>query len=217
MYLFYLNGVQFPIAPSKISIHHKSNNTVVNLIDGDVNVLKSPALKEIEFDLLLPRKRYPFSSKIHLDPSIYISALELLKTTKKVSQFMIIRTMPNGSLLFPTNIKCTLEDFTVKEDASEGFDVIVSVKLKQYRKYGLKEVKITEKENIKTASVQNIRTAETAPTNKTHTVKNGDSLFNIAKKNLGDGSRWKEIYELNKDKISNPNLIYPDQILTLPT
>ena len=52
--------------------------------------------------------------------------------------------------------------------------------------------------------------------NKTYIVKKGDCLYNIAKKELGDGARWKEIYNLNKDKIENPDLIYPDQKLTLP-
>jgi len=49
-----------------------------------------------------------------------------------------------------------------------------------------------------------------------YTVKSGDNLWNIAKKELGDGTRWKEIYDLNKDKISNPNLIYKDQKLEIP-
>ena len=61
------------------------------------------------------------------------------------------------------------------------------------------------------------RETTNAPKAASYTVKSGDCLWNIAKKQLGDGSRWKEIYELNKDKIKNPNLIYPDQSLTLPS
>lgn len=49
-----------------------------------------------------------------------------------------------------------------------------------------------------------------------YTVEGGDSLWAIATKFLGDGTRWKEIYELNTDTISNPNLIYPGQILRIP-
>ena len=33
----------------------------------------------------------------------------------------------------------------------------------------------------------------------TYTIKSGDSLSGIAQEQLGDASRWKEIYELNKD------------------
>ena len=52
---------------------------------------------------------------------------------------------------------------------------------------------------------------------KTYTVKSGDSLWKIAQKQLGDGTRWREIYELNQDIVGgNPNLIYPGQIYNLP-
>ena len=47
-------------------------------------------------------------------------------------------------------------------------------------------------------------------------MKKGDCLWNIAKLLLGDGSRYTEIYALNRDKITNPNLIYPGQVLTIP-
>ena len=50
----------------------------------------------------------------------------------------------------------------------------------------------------------------------THTVKAGDNLSKIAAEYLGDSGRWKEIYEANKDVISNPNAIYVGQTLTIP-
>ena len=50
----------------------------------------------------------------------------------------------------------------------------------------------------------------------TYTVQSGDSLSAIAKSKLGSASKWQEIYELNKDILSNPNLIYPGQKLKIP-
>ena len=50
----------------------------------------------------------------------------------------------------------------------------------------------------------------------TYVVKSGDSLSKIAKELLGDAKRWKEIFEANKDKIRDPNLIYPGQELRIP-
>lgn len=50
---------------------------------------------------------------------------------------------------------------------------------------------------------------------KTYIVVKGDSLWKIAKIKLGDGRRYIEIYNLNKDKIKNPNMIYIGQELVL--
>lgn len=47
-------------------------------------------------------------------------------------------------------------------------------------------------------------------------VKKGDTLWGIAQRLLGDGTRWREIYDLNKDQIKNPDLIYPGQVFKLP-
>ncbi len=47
-------------------------------------------------------------------------------------------------------------------------------------------------------------------------VKSGDSLSKIAKQQLGDYSRWTEIYDNNRDTIKNPNLIYPGMQLSIP-
>ncbi len=51
---------------------------------------------------------------------------------------------------------------------------------------------------------------------RTYTVVPGDSLSKIAKRELGDANKWNAIYEANRDKISNPDLIHPGQVLTLP-
>lgn len=45
-----------------------------------------------------------------------------------------------------------------------------------------------------------------------YTVVSGDSLSKIAKRILGNGNRWPEIYAQNKRVIgSNPDLIHPGQ------
>ena len=50
----------------------------------------------------------------------------------------------------------------------------------------------------------------------TYTVVSGDSLSRIAAKYLGDGARWREIYNMNKKVIgSNPDLIYPGQVFEI--
>jgi nucleoid-associated protein YgaU len=51
---------------------------------------------------------------------------------------------------------------------------------------------------------------------KTYTVQPGDTMQKIAQAVYGDGSRWKEIFEANRDTISDPNLIQVGQELVIP-
>lgn len=216
-YTFYLDGVQLPVTPSKLETKIKNNNKTINLInEGDVNVLKLPGLTELSFEAMIPQVNYPFATATR-KASHYLNKLEDLKTSKEPFQFIVVRMNPSGKMLFNTNIKVSLEDYTVSEDAKNGIDLTIKVKLKQYKAYSTKTVKVVVKKNkTKKATVQKKRTTEKAPKKKTYTVKKGDCLWNIAKKYLGNGARYTEIYNLNKDKIKNPNLIYVGQVLTLP-
>ena len=50
----------------------------------------------------------------------------------------------------------------------------------------------------------------------TYVVGAGDTLTSIARNVLGDGSRWREIYELNRDKLDNPDLLFEGLELRMP-
>lgn len=51
---------------------------------------------------------------------------------------------------------------------------------------------------------------------RTYTVQAGDNLSKIAKALLGDASRWRDIFEANKDTIRNPDVIRVGQELIIP-
>ena len=219
-YKFYLNKMLFPVAPSKLELKTKNQNkTMVLMNDGEINMLKQAGLTNISFDLLLPNVLYPFADyeEDEFKPAGYfLKELERLKVEQKPFMFYVERPLPNGKLLFETNMKVSLEDYTIKENANQGFDVVVAVKLKQYKDYGTKLVKVSENN---TATVETQRETSNSPEpNKstTYTVKNGDTLWAIAKAAYGDGSKYTVIFDANKDIISNPSLIYPGQVITLP-
>jgi nucleoid-associated protein YgaU len=58
--------------------------------------------------------------------------------------------------------------------------------------------------------------AGTSGTQHTYTVKPGDSLSKIAKHELGDANAYMEIFNLNRDQLSDPDKIQPGQVLKLP-
>lgn len=215
-YVFYLGSVMLPVTPGALQVKINGNNETMTLInEGEINLLKQPGLTEVAFDALLPNVSYPFSNGRAQTAGYYLSILEQLKASQKGFQFIVSRSLPSGKGLFSTNLKVSLEEYTIKEDAEkEGPDVKVSIKLKQYKDYGTKTCTITKDG---TAVLSESRETDNAPqAGSTYTVKKGDCLWKIAKQFYDNGSDYSKIYELNKDKISNPNLIYPGQVLTMP-
>lgn len=217
----YLADVLMPITPSKVTVKINNQNDTFTLINGEeINVLQSAGLTSVTFELLFPQVPYPFANKEAQSAQYYLTHLERLKTGKQPFQWILHRTKPDGTSLFFSNLTVALEEYEIKEDAEEGFDIIVSVKLKQWRAYGTKKVNVKQptapNEKAKVSVQKPPREQANAPKISTYTVKKGDCLWNIAKKYLGNGARYSEIYDLNKSKIQNPNLIYPGQVLTLP-
>lgn len=49
-----------------------------------------------------------------------------------------------------------------------------------------------------------------------HTVESGDTLWAVSEKALGKGSRYMEIFEANRPMLSDPDKIYPGQVLRIP-
>lgn len=218
MYYFYMGSVLLPIAPEKFTLKVNNANKTMTLInEGQINFLKEAGLTELEFDALIPAVRYSFAKydSGFKPTSFFTNHFEKLKTSKEPFQFIVSRKMPDGKVLFDTNMSVSLESYTIKEESKNGFDLLISFKLKQYRPFGTKIVKVSDKK----ATVKNTRPTNDSPAPKqdtTHKVVIGDTLWNLAKHFYGDGSKYTKIYEANKDKIQNPNLIYENQVLVIP-
>jgi nucleoid-associated protein YgaU len=55
-----------------------------------------------------------------------------------------------------------------------------------------------------------------APAQATYTVKPGDTLSKIAQHLLGNANAYMEIFNANRDQLSDPNRIQPGQVLKIP-
>lgn len=221
MYTFYFDyegdHVQLPIAPSSFTMKINGKNKVIELLNlGDVNILKDPGLTDLSFNILLPGQEYPFAiypDKRFRKPSYYTERFKSYKKDKKPILFTITRESPWKELLFDIKMMVSLESYTIEEKAGEEGDLYVALELKEYKEY-LTQV-VTMKDTVDgkvTATIKKQRPSKTPA--KSHTVKSGDTLWAIAKKELNDGSKFSEIAKLNN--IKNPNVIRPGQVLKLP-
>ena len=228
-YDFYLDGVQLPIPPPKLEIKVTNKNKIVDLINtGEVNILKKEGLSEISFEAEFTHNKLPFYRGAFRDVQFFLSKLELLKTDCKPFQFIVSRELGN-KVLFNTNIKVSLEEYAISEDAENGSDTKVAIKLKQYRDYSTKKLVLappkneTDRPNVKIEPKRVDSVNATNTKTKTYTVKAGDSLWSICQKQLGNGSLYKKVYELNKTMMDKANkgkkvpkyTIYKGQVLRL--
>ncbi len=217
MYTFWIGTMPLPITPGQLEIKTPSKNKTVTLInEGEVSLLKKSGLKEISFKALLPQTKYPFANYNlgAYDATAFIVALKALDASKIPFPFVVTRMTPKGKPLFFTSMMVTLEDYTLDEDSENGLDVMLNITLKEYKYYGTTIFKeIVEANGRKAIAVSKARDTASKVIPKTYTVKKGDTLWAIAKKELGDGQKYKDLAKSNN--ISNPNKIQIGQVIKL--
>lgn len=220
MYSVSLEDVRLPITPGKITTKINNKNKTIDLLGlGEVNILKPAGLTDITFECMIPAFKYPFAvyPTGFKDQRYFLDYFEKLKTSQKPFQFIIFRIINNGTFSSTnTNIKVSLEDYQIVDDANEGVDMMISISLKQFKDFSTQKIVVKEDKTGATDSiavVETTRATPAVPLNKTWTVKKGDNLWTIAKINYGDATKYKTIAK--KNNIKNPNKIYPGQVLTL--
>jgi len=223
-YGFYLGDITLPVAPGSVQIKYANKIRKIDLISGKEALAGvGSAVTEISFSALLPEVRYPFASYPggFRKGSIILADILALKESGLPFRFIIVRNTPDGKPSFSTNIKTVFSELLVKEDAGDGSDIRVDVKLTEYREYAVKRIGNAAKSAGAAGAVSS---SASALKNRTHKVVKGDCLWLIAQTYLGNGGRYKEIYSLNKEVIDARNkgtgnpvyTIYPGQILTIP-
>ncbi len=224
MYQFLLDGEMLPIAPASMDTNINNKNTTITLLNGEeINIVKSAGLSDVSFTALLPNKNYPFSvyqNGSFQSAQYYLDLLERLKLSQKPFLFFVIRTDDSGNVVYTGSTSqnkepyYTLEDYSIKEDAEQyGIDCSVEISLKQYRSYATATGKIQIDSNGQTATVEKQRDTTSKQNSKSYTVQKGDTLWNICKKELGDGSKYTEIAK--KNGIATPNDIQVGQVIQL--
>ena len=78
------------------------------------------------------------------------------------------------------------------------------------------EKKKADFSNVQSGSSTAAKPAVNVEAAKTYTVKSGDSLWAISEQVYGNGNDWRRIYEANKDRIEDPDVIQPGWVLNIP-
>lgn len=205
----------FPLAPESLFTDVKGCNKIINTIGlGEVNVVNDMGLRDLEFKVFLPKSMKPFYDCVMENeqryPPIYqLAALREIMANKCIVTLIIERTTPDGNRIFEGNMKVTVENYFVEENAGEEGCFWVNIKIKEYK--DINAVIYEPGDDDFAVEVGQRNSKETA---KSYVVKPGDSLWKIAKTQLNDGSRYKEIAQLNN--IANPDRISVGMTLLLP-
>lgn len=212
MYYFFINDKLLPVPPPKMEVKISNRNKTVSLIqEGEINVIKSPGLTEISFEVLLPNQFYPFAlygissffagmSGLPLGFTYakeYIAGFERLKWAAKPFRLIIVRFGQNFEYLSDTNMLVTLEEYSVNESTEYGLDWQIPMRFKQYRPYAAKELVITKNEQSEEAvTVKNTRpTTKEVP--KAYKAAINMSVWEACRRAAGGSLDWRSVAEIN--------------------
>lgn len=203
--------IDIPVLPEKLKVTSPGNNdTATVLVLGDVLILRKKGLRTIAWDSFFPVNDAPFVTGRITDPVEIVKAIQKARDSLDPVRFLITGTD------LDINVRMGVETFDYEERAGELGDFYYSIKLSEWKDYSPRRI-VLPPEPAKPAQAEEPERTGEPPKQKTYTVKAGDCLWNIAKKFYGKGSDYTKIYNANKGTIgSNPNLIYPGQVFTIP-
>lgn len=206
-----------PVNPPRISVSDGRSFTEVPIVGLGVALLNGPMKpQELQIASFFPRY-YDESFCNYSQLAIPEDSIEKIifwmgRTSGQVQQVATpLRVTITGT---PFSQLMVITDFQHEYAGGEPDAVYFDMTLRQWRRQRVR----VEEAGSGSASSSTSDKRQTPPlSGRTYTVKKGDTLWALAKKYYGSGSKWSTIYEANKAVIgSNPNLIYPGQVFVIP-
>lgn len=214
--------IQFPVMPLEIAMKYPSTNQVFNLLAvGEIVQPRLPGLAEFRWESFFPAKPAPWvnTSGAFQSPEFYIEKINGYKTAGNPVRLIVTRWADDGAL-FDTNVQAVVEDFEHIEKGGEVGDFYYSIRLREYRPYAARKVTVqtgsapaaTPAANTVGASsivaaaqttkktvnaISEVKRAIDKVMAVTYVVRQGDTLWRIAKQQLNDGSAYSRILTLN--------------------
>lgn len=199
MYLTFNNEkerLRLPELPERIEVTAGSKNESIDIVGlGEITIFQNRPALIMAFDSFFPAE----SSS----PQQSIDTILRWKESKKPVHLIVTGTK--------INMFCSIENFIYSERGGDVGTLYYSLTLKEYREVKVKTITVVGNKGVTNGGVQRV---DNRVQPKTYTVKSGDNLYNIAKAQCGNASKWQEIASLNT--IKSPYIIRPNQNLKLP-
>ena len=204
--------VRIPVLPSSYTITSEQDNTSVIVCNlGEVTLRGKRKLQQVSFSSFFP---------MHYDASYCDvrskSPISMVNKIEAMKQAGSVKLIITGILA----MKVTIESVEWGENDRTG-DIAYTLTMKEYRTVSIPASTLvkdspTQPDPGNSGSGTSGRDQPETTSTQSYTVKSGDTLSGIARKLTGS-TNWKTIYEQNKGVIgSNPNMIKPGQVLTIP-
>lgn len=193
----------FPVNPEEVLIRRERQYETVSVLNkGEVDFLRGQKVREVAFSSFFPASydaSYCRYSNLP-DPIDAMNVLTRLMNDKDPCRLLI----PEAGI----NVWVVVSAHDTSLRGGEPGDVYFDVTFRTWREAKMRSIGGSAKSTAGRTDAK--------PVPKVYVVKAGDTLTAIAKLQLGDGGKWRTIYDKNKAVIGkDPNLIVPGQKLVM--
>lgn len=207
-------GFRIPVNPGAIDIREAGQSKTYDIAKiGEINVIKNPKLAEISFESTFPAHLYPFVVVEDLrEPFEYVEQIEKWMKEKRPVRFVFA-----GSS-FDINTLVSIASFNWRETGGAVGDIEYAISLRVYVPYNARKIQVVsaQRGQVKALSTQQPARPDERQLPNTYTLVAGDTLWKVAKRFLGDGSRWREIQTLNGISDAEIRRLPIGKVLRLP-
>ena len=214
--------LRFPMLPEKINVQTGTIFQSYSILSvGDISLPTGEELTSISWDGILPGERRLITPHQYIKEWPYIAEwqypddiqklLDGWRTARKKLHLLVTET--------PINIDVFIQRYTVEYSGGYG-DFTYSISLTQAKDLKVYASGASEQGDATAATAENQPQGQERPEPPpaaTYTVVKGDTLWAIAQKEMGAGSKYPELHAANRDVIgSDPDKVQPGQVLTIP-